>query len=323
MKRPMIKECEAPMNIIYMGTPEFAVAPLRALVEAGHKIQMVISQPDRPRDRGKKIQPTPVAAAAAELGLPLLQPASIKNDVELEARLRTLSPDVIIVVAYGKLLPVSYLSLPRYGCVNIHGSLLPRHRGAAPVQHSILAGDEETGVTLMYLSEGMDEGDMIVSRATKIETKSAGELLQELSHLGASLLTDTLPAIEQGTAARSPQDPALATYAPMLTKQDGHVEFKKGAVHAERQIRAMDPWPGAFVYYKEDRMKLLKAIVLPETGKGDKTPGQILSVSDAGLDIQTSSGILRVTKIQMPGKRPMEVSDHLKGNQFEINCVLR
>jgi methionyl-tRNA formyltransferase len=318
----MIKECEVPMNIIYMGTPEFAVAPLGALVEAGHNIQLVISQPDRPRDRGKKLQPTPVAAAAISFDLPLEQPLSLKNDPELEDRLKRMEPDIMIVVAYGKLLPASILSIPRLGCVNIHGSLLPKYRGAAPVQHAILAGEEETGVTLMYLSEGMDEGDMIASRSTRIESKTAGELLTELSLMGASLLTDTLPAIEHGRAPRVSQDADHATYAPMLTKTDGHVDFKKGAAHAERQIRAMDPWPGAFAYYKEEPMKLIKAVAIPETDVDASVPGQILSVSSAGLDIGTSSGILRVTKIQSAGKRPMEVSEYIKGNQIEINTVL-
>lgn len=322
MKTRMIKECEVPMKIIYMGTPEFAVAPLRALVEAGHEIRLVISQPDRPRDRGKKIQPTPVAAAAVSFGLPLEQPTSLKNDPELEVRIKRMAPDIIIVVAYGKLLPASLLSIPRLGCVNIHGSLLPRHRGAAPVQHAILAGEEETGITLMYLSEGMDEGDMIASRSTRIDSKSAGELLTELSQMGASLLIETLPAMEQGLAPRIPQDATRATYAPMLTKKDGHVDFNKGAVHAERQIRAMDPWPGAFAYYREDPIKLLTASALPKTDVDGIIPGQILSVSSAGLDIGTSSGVLRVTKIQTAGKRPMEVSEYIKGNQIEINAVL-
>jgi len=308
------------MNIVYMGTPEFAVPALQSIYNAGHNIVLAVTQPDKPRDRGKKLQPTPVKFTAENLGIPVMQPEKLKGNIEFLKAVSHLKPDLIVVVAYGRILPAELLEIPKYGCINIHGSLLPKYRGAAPIQRAVLSGDEETGVTLMYMSQGMDEGDMIAARSTPIDRKTAGELHDELAAMGAAILVETLPAIEAGTVKRQKQDDSLATYAPMIFKKDGLVDFSRSAVEIERQIRAMNPWPGANTYYKSEQIKLLSAEICDFPGEG--VPGRITRADSEGIFIETAKGILQVTRIQMPGKRAMEVSEYLKGNKIEIGTVL-
>lgn len=311
------------MKIVYMGTPDFAVAPLERMNQEGHDIRLVITQPDRPRDRGKKVQPTPVKQYAMASNLPVAQPETLKGNEELKSRIQALEPDLIVVVAYGKLLPADWLSIPRLGCVNIHGSLLPRFRGAAPIQWAILSGEKETGVTLMYLSPGMDEGDMIAKRATPIGQKTAGDLHDELSKLGAELLADTLPLLASGNTIAEPQDPGYATYAPPLCKQDGHVKFTSTSDHIDRQIRAMSPWPGAYAHYGEELMKLLEAQPVSVEPSSMEMPGTILRVNRDGILVKTIDNAIRITRIRMPGKRDMHIAEYIKGNQIEIGAVLR
>lgn len=325
------------MNIVYMGTPDFAVPALRRIFEDGHQVSLVVTQPDKPRERGKKILPTPVKALAESLCLPVAQPERIKNNTEFINLLKNIKPDLVVVAAYGKILPPELLSIPRLGCVNIHASLLPRHRGAAPIQRSILSGDKETGVTLMHMSEGMDEGDMIAARSTIIDHKTAGELHDELAALGAVLLSETLPALEAGTAPREKQNESLATYAPMIFKKDGLVDFSRNPEEIERRIRAMSPWPGAYTYYKGEQMKLISAkipsirerneLLETETEKNSlipdiAIPGTICYAGKNGIGIKTGGELLLLTRIQMPGKRAMDVSEYLKGNKIEIGSIL-
>lgn len=309
------------MKIVYMGTPEFAVPALRALVQSGETVVLAVTQPDKARNRGKKVQPTPVKAAAEELKIPVVQPEKIKNNQEFLDEIRKLSPDLIVVAAYGKILPPELLEIPRLGCVNIHASLLPRFRGAAPIQHAILEGDTQTGVTLMYMAEGLDTGDMIAKRSTITAGKTAGDLHDELSVLGAELLLETLPALKDGSAPREVQDEALATYAPMIFKQDGHVDFTRTPEEIERHIRGMAPWPGAFALYKGEAVKLLAASALDK--KTDAVPGTILAAEKEGVDVSAGGRILRVTRIQMPGKRPVDVAEFLRGNQLDVSEILR
>ncbi|MDD4583418.1 MAG: methionyl-tRNA formyltransferase [Eubacteriales bacterium] len=310
------------MRIIYMGTPDFAVPALQHLYEKGYQISLVVTQPDKPRDRGKKIQPTPVKVLAEDLGISVMQPNQIKENDDFLDHIAALNPDLIVVVAYGKMLPNRLLSIPRFGCVNIHGSLLPKYRGAAPIQHAILAGDERTGVTLMYMSEGMDKGDIIATDSTPIGDKTAGELHEELAVMGADLLVGTVPFIEAGTAMRIKQDDTLASYAPMIKKQDGLVDFNRTPEEIRRQIRAMNPWPGAYTYYKGKPLKLFEAKDGSESNPEGLLPGTIIFSKTEGIGVQTGKGILLVTRIQMPGKRIMDVSEFLKGNQIEIYQVL-
>lgn len=318
------------MRIIYMGTPEFAALPLKMLYEEGYEIPLVVTQPDKARDRGKKVQPTAVKALAEELGLAVAQPESLKNNEEFLAQVKAIEPDLMVVAAYGKLLPPALLNAPRLGCVNIHGSLLPKYRGAAPIQRCLLDGCPVTGVTLMYMSEGMDEGDMIATRETETAGKTAGDLHDELAYIGGRLLLDTLPAIQAGNAPRIPQDNAQASFAPMISKAEGQIDFTKSAAEIECQIRAFQPWPGAYGVYRGQPLKLLAAKVVEivggnslQQGRGEGfAPGTVLAAAGGELHIATGDGVLAVTRIQAPGKRAMEVSEYLKGNKIEIGAVL-
>lgn len=308
------------MKIAYMGTPDFAVPPLIKLIEAGYEISMVISQPDRPKNRGKKLLKTPVKEMAEKYGIPVFQPEGKEESDELYARLKNISPDIIIVAAYGRILKEEILNLPRLGCINIHASLLPRHRGAAPIQRAVLEGDEETGITLMHMSAGMDEGDMIAAMSTPVDRKTSGELFEELAWMGADLLLDTLPLIEKGSGGRIPQNEKLATYAPKITKEEGRIDFSKGSHTIERQIRAMSPWPGAFTNMGDKTMKVLEADII--SGNSGSRPGEIKSADRDGLLVATGEGDLLIKKIQMPGKQPLEIAEYIKGNKIEIGLVL-
>lgn len=309
------------LKIIYMGTPEFAVPPLRAMAEAGYNVVLTVTQPDKARDRGKKVQPTPVKEAALQYGIEVAQPEKIKNNEEFLTQLRNLSPDIIIVAAYGKILPPALLEIPRLGCVNIHASLLPRFRGAAPIQRSIIEGDEETGVTLMYMEEGLDTGDMIAKSATPIGRKDADELHDELSQMGADLLMEYLPKIAAGDIAPEKQDDSLSCYAPMLTKEEGRADFSHSAQRVERLVRGMGSWPGVTADYGDVRMKIKAADVIEETS--EEAPGTILCADKNGVQVACGSGILLITKLQMPGKRAMTVEDYLKGNKIEAGTILK
>ena len=234
------------LKIVYMGTPDFAVPPLKAMAQAGLDVALVVTQPDKARDRGKKVQATPVKAAALEAGFEVDQPERVKNNPEFIQKLKDIAPDIIIVAAYGKILPVELLEIPRLGCINIHASLLPKFRGAAPIQRSIMAGEEKTGVTLMYMEEGLDTGDMIAKAETYIEKKTSDDLHDELSAMGAKLLMEYLPKIASGDIAPEKQDDALACYSPMITKEEGRIDFTKSAFSIECLVRGMPMRPGAY-----------------------------------------------------------------------------
>lgn len=312
------------MKIIYMGTPDFAVPSLEALHDAGHQVVYVVTQPDAVRDRGKKVKFSPVKEKAIELGIPVLQPERIKGNAEFIETIKAAEPDVIAVAAYGQILPKEVLDIPPLGCVNVHGSLLPRFRGAAPIQRAIIAGDEETGITIMYMEEGLDTGDMLTKVSTPIGNKTGQQLHDELAEMGAKLLVDTIPQL--GTIAGEKQDDALHTYAPMISKQEGHVDFSKSPEEIERIVRAFDPWPGTYFYYGDKMVKLhachvIDGIYFAEVLE-DKVPGTVIAASAEGLDIVAGDGVLRVTVIQMPGKKRVEIKEYFKGNSIEIGTVL-
>ena len=307
------------MRVVYMGTPDFAVPALVRLREEGYEIPYVVTQPDAVRNRGKKISFSPVKEKALELGIEVLQPEKIKKNEEFLEKIRDAAPDVIVVAAYGKLLPESILNLPPKGCVNIHGSLLPRHRGASPIQASIAAGDEETGVTIMYMEKGLDTGNMIAKASTPIDRKTGSQLHDELAVMGAELLVDTLPKLDEITAEE--QDDSLSTYAPMITKQDGHIDFESSPVTVERKIRAYDPWPGSFAYIGDKMYKIWKAEAVSE--KTIEEGGTVLREGKDYLDIACGGEILRITEIQAPGKKRVSTGEFLRGNTIEIGTVLR
>lgn len=309
------------LKTVYMGTPEFAVPGLEALYESGNEIGYVVTQPDKARDRGKKVQFTPVKEKALSLGLEVLQPEKVKNNEEFLQTLREYEPDLIVVAAYGKILPKEIIDLPRLGCVNIHASLLPRWRGAAPMQWAIISGDEYTGITLMYMEEGLDTGDMIAKKTTPILKKTAFELHDEMARLGAALLSEELNNLETGNVQAEKQDESLMTYAPMIFKKDGEIDFSKAPKTIERLIRGMDSQPGAYTHYKGQVMKVWKAEALNETC--DLEFGRITEVSKEGIKVSAGGGSLLITTIQMPGKKRVSVSEYLKGNTIEKGETLK
>lgn len=308
------------MKIVYMGTPDFAVPALETLVQEGYEVGYVVTQPDAVRDRGKKIKMTPVKEKAVELGLKVLQPEKIKKDADFFQQLECYEPDLIAVAAYGQILPKEILELPKLGCVNIHGSLLPRHRGAAPIQRAILEGDEETGITIMFMEEGLDTGAMLAKCSTPVEQKNGAQLHDELAQMGARLLADTIPKLAAGQIQPQPQNDEDSTYAPMISKKDGKIDFSWEPERIERLVRAFDPWPGAFTSYKGKLFKIWKAEVLK--GENKAAPGTITGVSDKGIEISAGGGSLLATVIQLPGKKRVAAADYLKGNSIEIGSVL-
>lgn len=308
------------MKIAFMGTPEFAVTVLEGLLNTKHEVGLVATQPDKAKNRGKKIQYTPVKEKALEHNIKVLQPEKVRGNEEFLEELKDYRPDIIVVVAYGQILPKEVLELPKYGCVNVHASLLPRLRGAAPIQRAIIEGDEETGVTIMQMSEGLDTGDMLAKESIKIGTMNYSMLHDALAEIGARLMVHTLDLIEEGKISPEPQDDSKSSYAKMVFKQEGKIDFTRQPEAVERLIRGFDPWPGAFCEYEDMVMKLWKAQPLCEnTGK---EPGTIIEVSARGIKIACGDGALLVSEIQIPGKKRVAVSEYLKGNQIKEGIIL-
>lgn len=308
------------MRIVYMGTPDFAVPPLEALHRAGHEILLVVSKPDTAKDRGKKIQSCPVKLKAEELGIPVETPEKLKNNEAFFEKLEALAPDFIVVAAYGKILPKRVLDTPKYACLNIHASLLPAYRGAAPIHRAVIDGVEETGVTLMFMAEGMDTGDICVQKTTPVGLKTTEELFDELSVMGAQLLVETLPAIADGTAPRIAQDEALATHAPMVFKEDGILDYTKSAREICCTVRGFYSWPMASTIYNGQVMKVHAA----REGENvyDAAPGTVVKADKKGIVVACNGGSVVLERIQMPGKKAMDVSAFLAGNKIEIGTVL-
>lgn len=304
-----------------MGTPEFAVTVLEGLLNTKHEVGLVATQPDKAKNRGKKIQYTPVKEKALEHNIKVLQPEKVRGNEEFLEELKDYRPDIIVVAAYGQILPKEVLELPKYGCVNVHASLLPRLRGAAPIQRAIIEGDEETGVTIMQMSEGLDTGDMLAKESIKIGTMNYSMLHDALAEIGARLMVHTLDLIEEGKISPEPQDDSKSSYAKMVFKQEGKIDFTRQPEAVERLIRGFDPWPGAFCEYEDMVMKLWKAQPLCEnTGK---EPGTIIEVSARGIKIACGDGALLVSEIQIPGKKRVAVPEYLKGNQIKEGIILK
>ncbi len=301
------------MRIVFMGTPEFAVPSLLALLAAGHQLVAVYTQPDKPKNRGMKLTASPVKAAALEHGIPVCQPKTLRDGTVLK-ELAAFAPDLIVVAAYGKLLPPAVLELPRLGCVNVHASLLPQYRGAAPINWAVLNGERQTGITVMYMAEQLDAGDIISSRSTSIDpNETAEELYHRLSVLGAELLGETLPAIESGTAPRTPQDDALATYAPMLSRELSPVDWSRTAGEIHSQVRGLLPWPTATAELGGKKVKIFATEILDRTT--EKAPGTLLGGDKKGIQVACGGGtVLRLLELQSPGKRRMSAVDFGRGH---------
>lgn len=301
------------MRIVFMGTPEFAVPSLRQLIADGHEIVCVLTQPDKPKNRGMKLMPSPVKVVAMEHQIEVYQPATLKSGEALE-RLSALKPELIVVAAYGKILPKEILDLPRLGCINVHSSLLPRYRGAAPINWAILNGETETGVTIMYMAEGLDTGDIISQRATAVDPDETVESLHDrLALLGAELLGETVAAIGAGTAQRVPQNDAESCYAPMLSRQLSPIDFSRSAHEIHNQVRGLIPWPATTMEIKGQTFKIF---AVEETGM-DSTQGAgtLLGADKQGINVVCGDGkVLRILELQAPGKKRMRAVDYLRGH---------
>ncbi|HET8697894.1 MAG TPA: methionyl-tRNA formyltransferase [Gammaproteobacteria bacterium] len=300
----------APARIAFAGTPEFAVPALRAVAASGARVPLVLTQPDRPAGRGRRLAPSPVKAAALELGIDVLQPPTLRVPGVLE-RLGP-APDLLVVVAYGLLLPRAVLAWPRFGCVNVHASLLPRWRGAAPIQHALLAGDAVTGVSLMRMDEGLDTGPVYAVRETPIgAADTAADLHDRLAALGAELLAAALPALLAGELTAVPQRQELATLAPKIMKADAALDWQRSAPELERRVRAFNPWPVAEAALDDGRrLRIWQAAVRDAAGAA-AAPGTILGAGAEGIDVATGGGVLRLTRVQPPSARAMDAAAYL------------
>lgn len=305
------------MRIVFMGTPDFAVPSLQALIDAGHDVCAVYTQPDKPQGRKQILTAPPVKTLALEHDIPVFQPNTLKNEDE-QARLRELAPEVIIVVAYGKLLPKAVLDIPPHGCINVHGSLLPRWRGAAPIQWAVIAGDEMAGVTTMQMAEGLDTGDMLLTYETKVgEKETAGELFDRLAQSGAELLTQTLVKLDEITPR--PQDDAQSCYAHMLDKQMAVIDWSKSAHEIDCLIRGLNPWPIALTTLSGERLKVFAA----EKAAGNGEPGTVLEADPKkGLIVACGEGALGLTEIQLVGGKRMKATDFLRGHAIQVGTKL-
>lgn len=304
-----------PLNLVFAGTPQFAVPALEALLASSHTICGVYTQPDRPAGRGQQLTPSPIKQLALTHHLPIYQPASLRN-IQEQQRLQALQADAMIVVAYGLLLPAAILSTPRYGCFNIHASLLPRWRGAAPIQRAILAGDTETGITIMQMDEGLDTGALLHQVSCPINAEDTSAILHQcLAELGAPALLKTLADLEQGTLHPIPQNPAQACYAAKITKEEAQLDWRQTAVMLERQVRAFNPWPVAYTHLQNDLLRIWRAQALPNAPTHEAIPGTLLAIHKASLDVATGHGILHLLEVQLPGTRRLPVADFLNARR--------
>ncbi len=310
-----------PYNIVFMGTPAFAVPSLTALHHSRHTVIHVVTQPDRPSGRGRKIGPPPVKAAARAFGYPVVQPAKVKTDAFVET-LTLWQPDILVVAAYGHILPKAVLEIPSAGCVNVHGSILPNYRGAAPIQWAIINGEKETGITTMMMDVGMDTGDILLTAKETIRPEdTAATLHDRLAVLGADLLIDTLNRLADGSLKATPQDHTQATIAPMLKKEDGHIDWALAADAICNRIRGVTPWPGAFTFIGERRLKIYSAV--PVSSAAAAAPGTVVAGFADELRVAAGSGTLSVLEVQGESGKRMTIKKFLHGHPIAPGTVLQ
>lgn len=309
------------MKVIFMGTPDFSVGTLEALVAAGHEVCLAVTQPDKPKGRGKEMQYTPVKTAALAHDIPVYQPRRVREP-ECVDELRKYEADVMVVVAFGQILPKEILELTPYGCINVHASLLPKYRGAAPIQWAIIHGETVTGVTTMQMDEGLDTGDMLLKSEVPIETEETGESLHDkLAEAGAKVCVETLTALQAGTVTREKQGDSPTAYAKMLTKELGEIDWEKPAVEIERLVRGLNSWPSAYTHWNDKVMKIWKAEVKNTEGK--QAPGTIAAVEKDRFYVQTGEGQLGVLELQIPGKKRMDAGSFLRGYHLQTGEQLK
>ena len=311
------------MKIIYMGTPDFAVAPLEAILKAGHEVTAVVTQPDRQKGRGREVQYSPVKECALSYGIPVLQPLKIKEKDAVE-ELRKYPADIFVVAAFGQLLSEEILNMPRLGCINIHASLLPAYRGAAPIQWCVINGEEKTGVTIMQMAKGMDTGDILLQKEVVLDEKeTGGSLFDRLMETGAELIVEVLPKIEAGELTPVVQKEDLAPYAGKITKDMGNIDFAKSAVTIERLIRGLNPWPSAFTHYKGKILKIWEADVVSECANAENpVPGTVIAMDKESFTLATGEGALRIRSLQPEGKKRMSCAEFMRGYEVKVGEAL-
>lgn len=311
------------MKIVYMGTPDFAVAPLEAILKAGHEVTAVVTQPDRQKGRGREVQYSPVKECALSYGIPVLQPLKIKEKDAVE-ELRKYPADIFVVAAFGQLLSEEILNMPRFGCINIHASLLPAYRGAAPIQWCVINGEEKTGVTIMQMAKGMDTGDILLQKEVVLDEKeTGGSLFDRLMETGAELIVEALPKIEAGELIPVVQKEELATYAGKITKDMGNIDFAKSAVTIERLIRGLNPWPSAFTHYKGKILKIWEADVASECVNAENpVPGTVIAMDKESFTLATGEGALRIRSLQPEGKKRMSCAEFMRGYEVKVGEAL-
>ncbi|MRN52476.1 methionyl-tRNA formyltransferase [Paenibacillus monticola] len=311
------------MKIVFMGTPAFAVPCLQMLIDGGYEVVAVVTQPDRPQGRKKNLVPSPVKEAALLLGLPVLQPERMRRP-EAVAELATYAPDLIVTAAYGQILPKAVLDLPRNGCVNVHGSLLPKYRGGAPIQRCIINGEKETGVTLMYMAEGLDTGDMISRVVVPIEDEdTSGVLFEKLSLAGRDLLKAEMPRLAGGRLSATPQDDSEATYAPNLSREDEQIVWSAASQETYNRVRGLVPFSGAFTLWNGETFKVWAAKVAVQGQNGKHAePGTVLSINEQGVEVKTGDGSILLTSVQPAGKKVMSAADFSRGAAMKPGTVL-
>ena len=309
------------MKLIFMGTPDFSVGTLEALIAAGHEITLVVSQPDKPRGRGHELAPTPVKETALKHGLKVFQPKRLK-DPETIRTLEETPADAIVVIAFGQIVPASILHMKKYGCINVHGSLLPKYRGAAPIQWAVIDGERESGVTIMQMDEGLDTGDMLLKGSVVLDEKeTSGSLFDKLSALGASLCVEALEKLEKGELTPEKQGESPTEYARMLTKEMGELDFSRDAVTLERLIRGFNPWPSAYTRLGDKTLKIWAADVC-EKQDPKKQPGTVTEVAKQDFTVACGEGALKITELQLQGKKRMDAAAFLRGYHLEAGMKL-
>ncbi|MHB1406081.1 MAG: methionyl-tRNA formyltransferase [Desulfitobacteriaceae bacterium] len=305
------------MRVVFMGTPDFAVPSLQALLEGGHEVAAVFTQPDRPAGRGKQLKLSPVKVFALETGIKVRQPYKIKDPIAV-AELKELNPDCIVVVAYGQILSRAILDIPRFGCINVHASLLPQYRGAAPIHWAVMNGDSVTGVTTMLMDEGLDTGDILLQREYAIEPdETTGEVHDALAEMGGRLLIRTLDALAGRAVTPRPQGDEY-NYAALLTRKHEQIVWERSAWEVHNQIRGLNPWPGAYTNFQGEGLKIWRSRVISQNGDPLVQPGQIIGVEPDGIFVQTGEGILKLLEVQPAGKRPMSARDFFNGRHISI-----
>ena len=310
------------IRIVYMGTPDFAVEPLEAIIKAGYEVAAVVTQPDKQKGRGKEVKMTPVKECALRHGIPVFQPVKIKEP-EAVAELEKYQADLFVVAAFGQLLSEEILNMPEYGCINIHASLLPAYRGAAPIQWAVLNGEKESGVTIMQMDKGLDTGDMLLKRSVELSPKETGDSLHDkLMHLGAELIVEALSKLEKGELVPEKQKDELSSYAKKLTKAMGQIDWSKDAVSLERWIRGLNSWPSAYTFFGGKTLKIWEAQVAEENGAQKAEPGHVVSVSREGFTVACGQGALQILSLQLEGKKRVLTREFLLGYQVEPGMIL-